>query len=119
MTMNPVSAITGVTVDRILGDPLLREFCSAAMREAAVLAERLGCPVPQTPEDRHAITGRLGAFRTSMLQDVDAGRGIELDALLGVVHEIGVRLGEPTPNTSALLGLVRVFAQGRGLYPVG
>jgi 2-dehydropantoate 2-reductase len=117
MTMNPVSAVTGVTLDRVLGDPLLREFCSAAMREAAVIGERLGCAIDQSPEDRHAITSKLGAIRTSMLHDVEAGRPIELDALVGAVQEIGERLGEPTPNIDALFGLTRVFAQGRGLYP--
>jgi len=54
MTMNPVSAITGATGDRILADPLVREFCSAAMREAADIGARIGCPVAETPEDRHA-----------------------------------------------------------------
>ncbi|MFO1287249.1 MAG: ketopantoate reductase C-terminal domain-containing protein [Rubrivivax sp.] len=117
LTMNPVSAITGATIDRVLADPLLRAFCSAAMREAAAIGERIGCPIAQSPEDRHAITARLGAFKTSMLQDVEAGRAIELDAIVGAVHEIGQRVGVPAPNVAALLGLARLFARGRGLYP--
>ncbi len=117
MTMNPISAITGATVDRVLGDPLLREFCTGAMREASLIGARVGCTISQTPEDRHAVTAGLGAIRTSMLQDAEAGRPIELDALVGAVHEIGSRLGEPTPNINALLGLTRVFAQQHGLYP--
>ena len=117
LTMNPVSAITGATVDRVLGDPLVREFCSGAMREAAAIGERIGCAIEQMPEDRHAITTRLGAFKTSMLQDVEAGRAIELDAIVGAVQEIGRRLGESTPNIDALLGLTRLFARVRGLYP--
>lgn len=117
MTMNPLSAVTGATLDRVLGDPLLREFCSAAMREAAAIGERLGCAIRETPEGRHAVTARLGAIRTSMLHDVEAGRPIELDALVGAVQEIGEGLGEPTPNIGALLGLTRVFAQVHGLYP--
>ncbi|HJV60888.1 MAG TPA: 2-dehydropantoate 2-reductase [Albitalea sp.] len=117
MTMNPVSALTGATVDRVLADPLVRAFCSAAMREAAAIGERIGCRIEQTPEDRHAITARLGAFKTSMLQDVEAGRAIELDALVGAVQEIGRRLGLATPNIDALLGLARLFARVRGLYP--
>lgn len=115
MTMNPVSALTGATADLVLADPQVREFSSGAMREAAAIGARIGCPIDQTPEDRHAITGRLGAFKTSMLQDVEAGRPIELDALVGVVHEIGCRLGVPTPNVSALLGLTRVFARAHHL----
>jgi 2-dehydropantoate 2-reductase len=117
LTMNPVSAITGATIDRIHTDPELREFCSAVMREAAAIGERIGCPITQTPEDRHAVTARLGAFKPSMLQDVEAGRPIELDAIVGAVHEIGQRLGVPTPHTAALLGLTRLFGRVRGLYP--
>jgi 2-dehydropantoate 2-reductase len=117
LTMNPVSALTGATIDRILADGDLREFCSAAMREAAAIGERIGCRIEQTPEDRHAVTARLGAFRTSMLQDVDAGRAIELDGIVASVQELGRRTGVATPHISALLGLTRVFAQQRGLYP--
>jgi 2-dehydropantoate 2-reductase len=117
LTMNPVSAITGATIDGILGDPLVRAFCSAAMQEAAAIGARIGCTIAQSPEDRHAITAKLGAFKTSMLQDVEAGRAIELDAIVGAVHEIGSRLGEPTPNIAALLGLTRLFGRVHGLYP--
>jgi 2-dehydropantoate 2-reductase len=117
LTMNPVSAITGATIDRILADDDLRNFCSAAMREAALIGSRIGCAIDQSPEDRHAVTARLGAFRTSMLQDVDAGRPLELDAIVTAVQELGRRTGVPTPNVSALLGMSRVFAQVRGLYP--
>jgi 2-dehydropantoate 2-reductase len=117
MTMNPVSAITGATGDRILGDPLVREFCSAAMREAASIGERIGCRIEQNPEDRHAMTAALGAFKTSMLQDVEAGRAIELDALVTSVREIGQRLGLPTQNIDILLGLTRLFGRVHGLYP--
>lgn len=117
MTMNPVSAITGATIDRVLGDPLVRAFCSAAMGEAAAIGARIGCRIDQTPEDRHAVTAKLGAFKTSMLQDVEAARPLELDAIVGAVHEIGQRLGMETPNVSALLGLTRLFGRARGLYP--
>ncbi len=117
LTMNPVSAITGATVDRVLADPQLRAFCSAAMAEAAAVGARIGCAIEQSPENRHAVTEKLGAFKTSMLQDVEAGRAIELDAIVGAVHEIGQRVGVDTPHIGALLGLTRLFAQQRGLYP--
>lgn len=117
LTMNPVSAITGATIDRLLADPLVRSFCSAAMAEAAVVGERIGCAIPQRPEDRHAITSQLGAFKTSMLQDVEAGRPIELDGIVTVVHEIARRVGVATPNIDALLGLTRLFGRVHGLYP--
>ncbi|MFX7961234.1 ketopantoate reductase C-terminal domain-containing protein, partial [Acinetobacter baumannii] len=70
MTTNPVSALTRATTDKILADDLVREFTTAIMREAALIGERVGCPIAQSPQDRHAITRGLGAFKTSMLQDV-------------------------------------------------
>ena len=117
MTMNPVSAITGATIDRVLEDPLVRGFCSAAMEEAAAIGKRIGCPISQSAEDRHAVTARLGAFKTSMLQDAEAGRLIELDAIVTAVWEIGRRLGIATPSIDALLGLTRLFGRTHGLYP--
>ncbi len=116
MTMNPVSAFTGATVDRILDDPLANGFCQAVMREAKAVGAAIGCPIDQSVEDRNAITRKLGAFKTSMLQDVEAGKPLEIDALLTVVREIAGRADIPTPNLDALLGLTRVFARARGLY---
>ena len=116
MTMNPISAITGASVDRVLDDPLARGFCSAVMAEAAALGARIGCVIDQTPEDRHQITRKLGAFKTSMRQDVEAGRSVELDALMTVVREIAQRVGVATPFIDALLGLARLHARVHGLY---
>jgi 2-dehydropantoate 2-reductase len=116
MTMNPVSAITGATADRILADAQVSAFCAAAMREAAAIGERIGCPIAETPEDRQRVTAKLGAFRTSMLQDVEAGRPIELDAIVGAVAEIGGRVGVATPNIDAILGLARLFGRVHGVY---
>jgi 2-dehydropantoate 2-reductase len=116
-TMNPVSALTGATMDRILDDPLVRGFVSGAMAEASRIGSVLGLPISMTPEERHAVTRKLGAVRTSMLQDVDAGRPIELDALAGAVCEMGRLTGVETPNFDALLGLTRLFARTRGLLP--
>ncbi len=118
MTMNPVAAITGATIDRVLADPLVLAFCSAAMLEAAAIGSRIGCPVAQSPHDRHAVTAKLGAFAPSMLQDVQAGREIELDSVVAAVREIGQRLGLATPNIDALFGLARLFGRVHGLYPL-
>jgi 2-dehydropantoate 2-reductase len=115
MTMNPVSALTGATGDRMLDDPLVRNFCSAAMLEAAAIGAKIGCTIDQDPEARHAVTRELGAFKTSMLVDAERGRPIELDALVTAVHEIGQRTGVATPFIDGLLGLTRLFAQSRGL----
>ena len=117
MTVNPISAITGATVDKVLDDPLVRALCGAAMNEAAAVGARIGCQIDQTAEDRHQITRRLGAFKTSMLQDVQAGRAIELDALVAVVREMAQRLGLTTPMIDALLGLARLHGRVHGLYP--
>ncbi|WIV99014.1 2-dehydropantoate 2-reductase [Kinneretia aquatilis] len=115
MTMNPISALTGATCDRILDDELVRGFVTNVMLEAAAIGARIGCAVEQTPEQRHAVTRKLGAFKTSMLQDVEAGRPLELDALVGAVSEIGRHLQLPTPFTDGMLGLTRLMAQTRGL----
>ena len=117
MTVNPVSALTGATTDRILGDELVRGFISAVMLEAKAIGAHIGIPIDQQPEDRHAVTLKLGAFKTSMLQDVQAKKPVELDALVGVVRELGQLTGVPTPFTDALLGLSRLQAQTLGLYP--
>ena len=116
MTMNPVSAITGATCDRILDDPLVSAFCLAIMREAAAIGAKIGCPISQSGEDRNAVTRQLGAFKTSMLRDVEAGRPVELDALVSAVREIGEKTGTATPNIDALLGLARLHARTRDLY---
>lgn len=117
MTVNPVSALTGATTDRILADPQVRDFISAVMREAKAIGEKIGIPISQAPEDRHAVTLKLGAFKTSMLQDVEARRPVELDALVSAVRELGRLTQVPTPFTDALLGLARLQARTLGLYP--
>ena len=116
MTVNPVSALTGATTDLILDDPLVRDFISQVMREAKEIGARIGIPIDQQPEDRHAVTRKLGAFKTSMLQDVEAGKPVELDALVTVVQELGVLTAVRTPFTDALLGLARLQARVKGLY---
>jgi 2-dehydropantoate 2-reductase len=116
MTVNPISAITGATTDRILDDPLLLGFISAAMLEAREIGARIGIPIEQRPEDRHQVTRKLGAFKTSMLQDVEAGKPVELDALVTVVRELGQLTRTPTPFIDALLGMARLHAKVRGLY---
>lgn len=115
MTMNPISAITGATTDRILGDELVRSFVTAVMLEAKEIGARIGLPIADSPEDRHQVTLKLGAFKTSMLQDMEAGKPLELDALVGAVRELGVLCGSRTPFTDALLGLARLQARERGL----
>jgi len=116
LTINPVSALTGSTSDKIIDDELVRNFCSAMMLEAAEIGRAIGCVIEEAPEDRHQVTRKLGAFKTSMLQDVEAGRSLELDNIVTAVVDIGRHLQIETPHIDALLGLMRLFARNRGLY---
>jgi 2-dehydropantoate 2-reductase len=115
LTINPVSALTGATSGPIVGDELVRAFCESAMREAQEIGARIGCPIAETPEDRIEVTRKLGDFKSSMLQDAEAGRPLELDALAGAVREIGALVGVPTPTVDALYGLTRLSAEMRAL----
>ena len=117
MTVNPVCAMTAATSDRALDDELVRGFISAVMLEAKAIGARIGIPIAEQPEDRHQVTRKLGAMRPSMLQDVEAGKPVEIDALVSAVRELGQLTQVPTPFTDALLGLSRLHARVRGLYP--
>ena len=117
MTMNPISAFTGATADRILDDSLVNQFCLDVMAEAAAIGAAIGCPIAQSGADRMAVTRKLGAFKTSMLQDVEAGKLVEIDALLSAPREIGARAGVATPHLDTLLGFARLHARVHGLYP--
>lgn len=111
MTMNPISAVARATCDRILDDELVAAFALRVMAEAAAVGDAIGCRVEETGEARNAVTRKLGAFRTSMLQDIEAGRPLELAAMLGAPREIARRHGIATPNMDALHGLARLTAQ--------
>lgn len=117
MTMNPISAISGATCDRILDDPLVSDFILSVMAEAQAIGARIDVPIAERGEDRNAVTRKLGAFRTSMLQDAEGGRALEIDQLLSAPREIASHLGLATPSIDALLGITRLFARERGLYP--
>jgi 2-dehydropantoate 2-reductase len=116
MTVNPISAMTGATTDLLLDDDLVRGFISSVMLEAREIGARIGIPIEQQPEDRHQVTRKLGSFKPSMLQDAEAGKPVELDALVTVVKELGTLTGVPTPYTDVLLGLARLHARVHGLY---
>ena len=116
MTVNPISALSGATTDLIMDDELVRGFISSVMLEAKAIGARIGIEITQQPEDRHQVTRKLGAFKTSMLQDMEAGKAVELDALVTAVRELGQLTGVATPFTDALLGLARLQARVRGLY---
>ena len=115
MTINPISALTLATADRILANSGTRALTLACMAEAAAIGAAIGCPISESGEDRVKVTATLGAFKTSMLQDVEAGRPIELDALLAAPLEIAERVGVSAPNLAALHGLARLMGESRGL----
>lgn len=116
MTVNPISAITNATTDQIMGDDLVRDFASNIMLEAKLIGSKIGIDIDQSPEDRHVITRKMGAFKTSMLQDVQAKKQVEIDALIGAVHELGQKVNVETPFINALFGLSRLHAKNLGIY---
>lgn len=117
LTINPISVLTEAMSDEIIGDPLLRAFSTSCMLETAAIGARLGYAIAQSPDDRHAVTARLGGFRSSMLQDAQAGRPLELDGIVGATRELGRRVGVATPSIDALHGLTRLLAVNRNLMP--
>jgi 2-dehydropantoate 2-reductase len=114
-TINPLSALTRASCDLILADPECRAWMLEGMAELAAIGAAVGCPISESGEDRMAVTARLGAFKTSMLQDVEAGRPIELEALLGAPREIGRRQGIQTPALDRLYGVTKLMAGSLGL----
>jgi 2-dehydropantoate 2-reductase len=114
-TINPMSALTRASCDKILADPECRAWMLEGMAELAAVGAAVGCPISESGEDRMAVTARLGAFKTSMLQDVEAGRPIELEALLGAPREIARIRGIATPALDRLYGLTKLMAGSLGL----
>ena len=110
---NPLSAIARARIDELMNDAGLGRIALASMREVAAVAAAVGAPSEMDIEKRFAINAELGAFRTSMLQDYEAGRALELGGLVDAVVEIGSRLGVPTPMTEALGALARRAAAVR------
>jgi 2-dehydropantoate 2-reductase len=114
-TINPLSALTRATAAPILADPECRAWMLEGMAELAAIGAAIGCPISESGEDRMQVTARLGAFKTSMLQDVEAGRPIELEALLGAPREIARRHGIGTPALDRLYNLTKLLAESLGL----
>lgn len=112
-TLNPLSALTLATADRLHAE--LRPLQLAGMAELAAVGAAIGCPIAESGEDRMAVTARLGPFKTSMLQDVEAGRPIELEAMLGAPIELAHRAGVPVPTLETLYAMTRLMAENRGL----
>jgi 2-dehydropantoate 2-reductase len=117
LAFNPLSALTSSTLDRLAFRPDLRAVVGAMMREAQDVGEALGVKFSVTIDKRMDGAGEVGAHRTSMLQDLERGRPMEIDALLGTVVELGQLTGQKTPLCDAVLALVRERARQAGCYP--
>jgi len=112
MNFNPVSALTRRTSAGILDDPWLLQLVRDMMEEFRCVGERIGLKLPSSAEERLAVARRLGDFRTSMLNDLEAGRPLEVDGLLGVVVEMATRLGLAVPSSKAVYALARALPGG-------
>ena len=116
LSFNPISALTHATLDVLCTDPGTRGVARAMMLEAQTIAEALGVRFPIDVDRRIEGGAAVGAHRTSMLQDLDAGRPMEIDALVGAVQELGRLTGTATPTIDTVLALVRLRARVAGLY---
>jgi 2-dehydropantoate 2-reductase len=116
LCFNPISALTHATLDVIAADPGTRAVARAMMTEAQTIAEKLGVRFRVDIERRINGAGRVGAHKTSMLQDLERRRPMEIDALVAVIQEMGHLTGTPTPTIDTVLALVRQRAKIAGLH---
>ncbi|KRE20455.1 2-dehydropantoate 2-reductase [Bosea sp. Root483D1] len=117
LCFNPISALTHATLDVVATEPGTRALARNMMLEAQEIGERLGVTFRVDVERRINGAAGVGAHRTSMLQDLEKGRPLEIDALLGAVQEMGRLTETRTPYIDAVLGLVQQMASVKGLYP--
>jgi 2-dehydropantoate 2-reductase len=116
LSFNPISALTGATLAEIAGDPGTRAVARAMMVEAQTIAETLGVKFPIDVDRRIAGAESVGAHKTSMLQDLELGRPMEIDALVAAAQELGRLTDTPTPAIDVVLALVRQRARLAGCY---
>ena len=118
---NPISALTGATLDRIVGDTSLRALCQTMMMETKMVNEALGIEIPlEMMKRRLDAAGAIEGHKMSMLQDLERGRSLEIDALVSAVQELGQLTGVATPVIDAVSALVKERARNLGLYvPIG
>jgi len=116
LAFNPISALTVATLDRVTGEPELRALCRTMMLEAKPVAEALGTRFAVDLDKRIDGAAEVGEHKTSMLQDLERGRPMEIDALLGAVVELGEVVEQQMPTCRAVLALVRERARQAGCY---
>jgi 2-dehydropantoate 2-reductase len=107
LCFNPISALTHATLDVITGDPGTRAVSHTMMKEAQAIGERLGVHFRVSVDKRIDGAGAVGAHKTSMLQDLESGRPMEIDPLLTVIQEMGRLVGQATPTIDVVLALIK------------
>lgn len=113
VAFNPISALTGATLAGMARHPDVAGLARAIMAEAEAVAGKLGLELPITIEQRLGGAEKVGEHKTSMLQDLEAGRPLELEAVVGAVIELGERLGLPMPHTRAVYACAKLLAERR------
>ena len=115
VAFNPISALTGATLEEMVRHPDVSRLVRDVMSETEAVAAKLGIELPISIDQRMAGAAKVGAHKTSMLQDLEAGRPMELEAVVGAVVELGERLGVPMPATRAVYACARLLDEKRGL----
>lgn len=113
VAFNPISALTGATIAQMARDPEISVLARNIMRETEAVALELGLELPISIEQRMAGAEKVGEHKTSMLQDLEAGRPMELEAVVGAVVELGERMGIPMPHTQAVYASAKLLAESR------
>ena len=116
VSFNPVSALTLATADRLIADADIKDYMVTIMREVLAIGRAVGVDADIDPEARIDMARHLGRFRTSMLQDMEAGKPLEIDGLLAGTLEVARKAGVAAPFTHSLSGLIRLRAQATGQY---
>jgi 2-dehydropantoate 2-reductase len=118
VSFNPVSALTGSTADRLIQDSNVKAYMIEIMREVLAIGRAVGVDADIDPEARIDMARSLGKFKTSMLQDMEAGKPLEIDGLLAGTLEIAKKAGVRAPFTESLFGLIRARAISTRQYRV-
>jgi 2-dehydropantoate 2-reductase len=116
VSFNPVSALTVSTADRLIESQEVKSYMVEIMREVLAIGRAVGVDANIDPEARIDMARALGPFKTSMLQDLEAGKRLEIDGLLAGTLEIARKAGVRAPFTESLFGLIRARAQSTGQY---
>ena len=116
-SLNPVSALTRATLVQMVRDPGVSSLIRTIMQEVEAVSGKLGMELPVSIDQRMAGAEKVGEHKTSMLQDLEAGRPMELEALVGAVVELGERVGLPMPYTRTVYNCTKLLAQSAMAQP--